>query len=361
MSGAKRRPKRNTKQEQIAATIRRQIIAGQLTSGTKLPTYEVLEEEFDVSRMTMQQAMGLLKNDGFVNAVERRGMFVSNRVPHLNRFGFLLPSHERNNHFWELLLSQAKCYAEEMGYEIVVYRRLGRDHESSSEWERLMEDLKAERIGGMFIPFPLQECRDLSVFEDSSFPKIVFSETDVSNASLVVLNNKEFVVKALDYFIERKHDKVAFLCQWGKPPIYYYFIEEVKKRGMQTKEAWQFSLQNYETADNVIQLLMSLPTDQCPNAVFIADDHLTEHASRGLIKSGVKLGDEVTVVAHHNWSGEFKPLLPIQYIGYDIRDIITKSIGTMRQFQQTHQIKTEEGFDPLFQGDFNSQANGNLV
>lgn len=358
MRSVKRRPKRNTKQEQIVATIRRQIISEELISGSKLPTYDVLEKEFKVSRMTMQQALGQLKNDGFVNAVERQGMFVSKRVPHLSRFGFLLPSHERNNHFWELLLSEAKLYAEEMGYEIVVYRRLGKDYESQSEWERLVDDLKAERIGGMFIPFPLRECQHLDVFKDSSLPKFIFNKTDVPNVSQIELNEKEFVVKTLDYFIERNHNKVAFLCQWGKPPIYHYFIEEAQKRGMQTAEAWQFSLQNYETADNIMQLLMSMPVNQRPNAIFIADDHLTEHASRGIIKSGVKLSRDVSIVAHHNWSGKFQPLLPIQYIGYDIRNIIENIIEAMRQYHLTKKFIEKKVFNPLFEEDYNFKTTG---
>jgi GntR family transcriptional regulator len=66
---------------QIADLMRQRITRGQWVKGEKLPSLEVLVEQFGVARVTVRQAMELLARDGLVSAQRGRGTFVTDRPP----------------------------------------------------------------------------------------------------------------------------------------------------------------------------------------------------------------------------------------------------------------------------------------
>ena len=61
--------------EQIAATLRHEIITGQLLAGTKLPQIETAQR-FGVSTTPVREAFGLLQRDGLVQIDARKGVTV---------------------------------------------------------------------------------------------------------------------------------------------------------------------------------------------------------------------------------------------------------------------------------------------
>ncbi len=64
-----------TMAEQIAATLRHEIITGQLSAGTKLPQIETAQR-FGVSTTPVREAFGLLQSDGLVQIDTRKGVTV---------------------------------------------------------------------------------------------------------------------------------------------------------------------------------------------------------------------------------------------------------------------------------------------
>jgi len=62
---------------QIETILRRKILSGELPPLTPIPTEDALAQEFDVSRITIRQALGLLEKDGLVIRQRGKGTFVS--------------------------------------------------------------------------------------------------------------------------------------------------------------------------------------------------------------------------------------------------------------------------------------------
>jgi DNA-binding GntR family transcriptional regulator len=60
--------------QQVAARIRERIRAGEL--GPRLPSYMNLAHELEVSPMTVQRAIGVLRDEGLVVTYPGRGTFV---------------------------------------------------------------------------------------------------------------------------------------------------------------------------------------------------------------------------------------------------------------------------------------------
>jgi len=66
---------------QVADVMRRRIARGTWPQGHRLPSLELLKDEFGVARVTMRQAMELLTRDGLVSPQQGRGTFVTGRPP----------------------------------------------------------------------------------------------------------------------------------------------------------------------------------------------------------------------------------------------------------------------------------------
>jgi GntR family transcriptional regulator len=66
---------------QVASVMRQRITTGRWAEGEQISTLEELEEEFAVARVTVRQAIELLRAEGLLRAQQGRGTFVSGRPP----------------------------------------------------------------------------------------------------------------------------------------------------------------------------------------------------------------------------------------------------------------------------------------
>ena len=79
-------PKRNDdrpRHEQIAADLRKQILAGDLLPGTPLPSTPRLVERYGAANPTIQKAIRSLKDEGFLYSQQGKGVYVRSRQPFL--------------------------------------------------------------------------------------------------------------------------------------------------------------------------------------------------------------------------------------------------------------------------------------
>lgn len=67
---------------QVASVMRQRIDTGYWLEGSKISTLEELEQEFAVARVTIRQAIELLREEGLLDAQQGRGTFVSGKPKH---------------------------------------------------------------------------------------------------------------------------------------------------------------------------------------------------------------------------------------------------------------------------------------
>jgi GntR family transcriptional regulator len=65
---------------QVASVMRQRINSGYWAEGEQISTLEELEEEFSLARVTIRQAIELLRAEGLLQAQQGRGTFVSGRA-----------------------------------------------------------------------------------------------------------------------------------------------------------------------------------------------------------------------------------------------------------------------------------------
>ena len=64
---------------QVASVMRRRIEAKQWRPGEKISTLVELEQEFQVARVTVRQAIDILREEGLLHSQQGRGTFVADK------------------------------------------------------------------------------------------------------------------------------------------------------------------------------------------------------------------------------------------------------------------------------------------
>ena len=336
---------------QLVNILQDRIIANQWPAGTRIPSYEELLKEFQVSRVTMQQAIGRLKDDGYLVSKERQGLFVSKSLPHINRIGFVLPHVEKESNFLMTLINSAMDIAGGLGKEFEVYRNIAEPYSTSESRNKLIYDINSKRLAGLIYLFSLsKECSNPSLYSDNEIPKIVFNDDKLPNSIRFSLDNLSLVTRALDHFEEQGCKRIAFLCQWDNPPTLSFFRDEVKKRGLHSPFEWQITFHNYNvsSADQVTRLLMSLPKDQRPEGIFIGNDQLAMPVVKGIVASRINVPEELQIVSHCNWGEALPDIIPVTYLGFDSNLIIRNSIKVFDDFYHNKEMKEQINVPALF-------------
>src|SRR4051794_28183739 len=85
---------------QVASVMRQRISARQWRPGQKISTLAELEQEFQVARVTVRQAIDILREEGLLRCQQGRGTFVAEKPP--SRHWFKLATD------WNVLIATIK-------------------------------------------------------------------------------------------------------------------------------------------------------------------------------------------------------------------------------------------------------------
>jgi DNA-binding LacI/PurR family transcriptional regulator len=109
------------KYQRVAADLKDRICGGEYLPGAALPSLTQLGDQYDVSQMTVRQAVRLLVEQGLVKTVARKGLFAaagdSRETPLVERrVGMLLP----NVPIWSPLYSALFHELHELGHDVLM-------------------------------------------------------------------------------------------------------------------------------------------------------------------------------------------------------------------------------------------------
>lgn len=351
--------RKTSKWKRVEQAIKELIVSGQWKLGEKLPTYDELEIQFQVSRITLQQVVAQLKRDGYITSRARQGLFVSLHPPHLTRIGIVIPRDEAQVRFWYEVVKTARIVAEHLGRELVIYRNM----EVSEEAERqLMLDVENRLLSGILFLYSISAGeRGYSIFRDPQVPKAVPASTFLrgkrpSGLTLCFqLDERRMVCRALDYLQKCGCSRIAYFGNIGGSAVGTTFVDEIGSRGLYSPEEWHFpvAMQNVEIAGKIAQLLMALPEQKRPDGIFIGDDNFTSIVVKGLASTKVRLPDELPVVAHYNWSVGSRDHFPVKCLGFDLKSMLQRIFEAFQTFYETGTLSQTLLEPPVFEEELN--------
>lgn len=311
----------------------RKLIFSQFTKPDQpFMTYDELEQKFSCSRTVLQTAIEELKKEEILISRGRSGLFTNPKSPQYIRFPLSFP-YSSEDPEWSLLMAtlimQAHRIEKEEGINIPLYTGV---QKGSETFQQLTKEIEDYGIAGWISYKAQREIYSEPGVNRNDLPRIALMPTSHTNFPVrtVTTNALTFWQKAWHWLKEKKCDRIAIMGLTEAPEWTNQGLSA--ETGLNIPLHWIQSVDRRypETAFNLIGLLMDYPEDQRPNAIIISDDNLVDPVVAGIMKNGLRLGQDLEVVAHCNWPLISPSNMPIHRIGCDIYTILKKSIAYLR-------------------------------
>ena len=165
---------------------------------------------------------------------------------------------------------------------------------------------------------------------------------------------ERFFDRALDYLASRNRRRIAILRAPGS-----IGVEEAQMKlllathNMVCPSCWNilFSLDVSEAAQNIMRLMMRPGQVDRPDGLVITDDNLVDDTIAGLVAEGIKVPDELEVVAHCNFPWPPLKTLPIKRLGLDVTSLLRRGIALIDHKRAGHRIPSVVHIDAVWEAD----------
>lgn len=333
--GRTRKRRSAAKQDKLAASLRKRIITGKYPPGGQLPTQRELAQRFGVSGTTVQQALLRLAREGFVQARTIRGTTVVDHPPHLCEYGWVFQLKANDEAWKHTQFSLAvRRSVEDMSRppERSIRQFFGVDsHPEQEDYQKLRHDLAAKRLAGVIFhdPYHFRLTPLAGLLNNHGVPMVGIMSGHWSPPvpNLVGVTHQRGVVeRALDWLRDRGRRRVAAICISGDGDEFIHELERAAaERDIITHPHWIHGGHppNRTWVRHVIHLLMHDGHSERPDALLITDDNLVEEATLGLRLAGVRVPQELDIVAHANFPYPTRSLCQAKRLGYDARNIVS--------------------------------------
>lgn len=334
------------KRSKVYEFFRRQILAGRLQAGAQLPAQTALAAQFKVSPVTVQRSIEALVQQGFVRTQPRGGTFVAERPPHLCRYGLVFVDTPELPQTWTLfhnaLANEAISLSRSNGWRIDAYHGVD-GHVDCDAYQRLLDDVREGILGGVIIAAYPSALLSTPLLQDPDLPRVaIMGVPGIAGIPRVWVDLEGLVDRALDELAATGRRRVAIVLSDGMYrhcPDYY--LPALQKRGFPAHPWWIQILERrpVEAVRHAVQLLMRPGQTDRPDALLVLDDNLVENACAGLVAAGVRVPDEVSVVAHCNFPWPPPAVLPLRRIGFDARQVLVSSVECINRQRRGENIE----------------------
>jgi DNA-binding LacI/PurR family transcriptional regulator len=318
------------KSESVMESLRGDIVNGVYRPGHRLPAMTEICNEFGIGVSSVQRALSRLADDGFVEMkAKRHGTFVAKHPPHLCNYALVAPVYEQ----WSRLYMAIRKAAGTVQSETV---RFG-EYITSSEVgqregvRRLCDDVCGHRVGGVILAGSFGELAGTPALEQRGVPRVRVHDTPGSDVPVVWMDmHGSFITRAVEYLKSRGRRRIAHLRLVTEINSRRRFDAALANAGIEVRPYWVQPVLGgaieEETAGNAVGLLMQLEGDKRPDGLIIHDDNLVNHAAAGLMAYGIKVPEELEIVAHYNYPSPVPSVLPMKRLGFDCRMFLRKSV-----------------------------------
>lgn len=316
---------------EILSDLRRRITANQWPPGGQLPTREEIETRYKASSRTVQRALSQLINDGFVRADGRHGTFVADHPPHLSNYGLVFPfcpSQSGWSGHWEALTTAARAAMQGKPGTITQY--YGMESPSNrAAYETLLRDVRSHRLAGLIFSSPPYLLARTPVLLEKGIPRVaVMTPGMFAGVGAVVYDADSYIAKALDYLAGHGCRRIGIIAHASRgsenTEAHRMLLDQIAARGMEVRPQWVqgVTLHTPGLTRNLVELLMRRPERERPDGLLITDDNIVTDVAAGLQASGVRVPDDVRVVAHANFPCPPRAAVPVWYLGYDMAEAL---------------------------------------
>lgn len=346
----------------------RSLVVGEraLRPGARVPTRSEIGDHFGVSAMTVQRAFDRVIDEGFLAVAGNAGTVVSDHPPHLHRFVLSVPGHPGDSRwvrFWDLLAHEANRWSDDAHSHMVV----AQDADPALDAvvaERLAHEIADHRVAGILFVTD-SPWITASLLRGTDIPRLAFTglkaNSDVPGISLGGEGTLWFT-RAVERLHERGRKRIALITVpgLGQPRQLELWQRLLEQRGLTCDPALIQMAGQWDArwATNLVFSLFRGPADQRPDALVVADDNLVEQVCAGLYRLGLRVPDDLDVIAHANFPLAAPAALPFTRLGFDIPQVFALAMDLLLRQQRREGVPRVTAVHPRFEDESEQRSEG---
>ncbi|MBA2479462.1 MAG: substrate-binding domain-containing protein [Planctomycetes bacterium] len=304
--------KRTPLHQQIAAILRREITE-RMKPGDKLDAESRLAERFEVSILTIREALSALAQEGLLERRHGSGTFVS-RIEDTRQVAVLIDadiSHPRTSPFFLMVTQRLRAYFKDHGYEARLYvghaQPEGRAP-TALTCQEFLDDVARKAIRGVAavstLPFPGW----LGQLSRQGVP--VVSHGDARFPYNIDLDYSQLARDAVRRLADGGCRRIAMVA-WDpqRGPHVTSFKEAVREVGASTHEEWiRTDLFPVSTGAGWAQFRELWASNrEKPDGLVVSDDSLFPDVIAAIRDLGIRVPADLQIAAHGNTGAVLRP------------------------------------------------------
>ena len=320
------------RQNYVADALRLDIVSGVVKPGGRMPSHVELVGRFGVSGVTIQHALNQLIRDGFLYALARKGTFVVQDPPHLTHYAitfYTQPSQPSWPQFWVALSREAIAMQQAGSRQLSMFYGI-HGWSPGSDYQKLIALASRHQIAGLIFTSDPHSLAGTPLMTEPGIPRVAITpSTAYEGVTAVSLELESFAQRVAASLDGNRRVAVLTTPQYPNDSLRACICEYAK--GVEMRPEWMLAVrvEDAEWARNAAQALMSADRRRRPNVVIITDDNLVPHATAGIAACGVRVPEELDVIAHCSFPLLTPCSVQVRRLGYDVRAVLQACIDTI--------------------------------
>lgn len=357
------------KRQAILAELTRRIVGGSWHAGSRIPTQAQLELEFDAGNPTIQDVMDRLCAAGFLEARGSRGTFVVAHPPHEVDFALVFPGHPYGDGYWSRFWTALEQAAHRLasgagkGWRFHSYYDIN-GHVDTEDYGQLQARLASRALGGLIFANQPVELLDSPLLSTPGVPQVALSagwQPGMPEVMTCYPELSSFMERAVAHLTSPaggQRRRLAALAFGLSEARVAEWVQVTHRHGAST-QPWL--IQNPDpykpvAIHNAVNVLLNQPPAQRPDGFVIADDHLVEEATRALAAAGVRMPQDMTVVAYTNFPAVPPACVPVTRLGFDAVALLTQCIATLSAARRGGPVARERFLPAVFEHELSAMT-----
>ncbi len=323
--------------EQVAGELRKQIVGGRWKPGAQLPPRIKLASDLGTCQATLQEAVSLLVAEGFVEVGTRKtGTRVAAAPPHLSWYRLIFPFGQNDwGQFWHALEAAARERTTERRKFVPFYGLSS--HRSIEQFQTIVDEVRTRSVAGLIFASSADELRKTPLLDQPGIPRVAIAfERQLPGIPKVSYDLEDFMTQSVKYLVSRGRRRLALLSAGGSELLSTFFERALAAHGLSSRSMWEQYAGKHAplAARNVVELLMHDGQVERPDGLIVSDDNLLTAAGEGLVRAGVRVPDDLLVVAATNFPNLVPCAVPVTRIGFDIPALLDLLVERLEQVRR---------------------------
>ena len=326
----------------IENELKKQIAAGEYSTGEALPSETILARKYNVSRMTLRKALKRLKDTGFIDSFRGAGNFIKTRIRDNIAIIASAPYlYSEQGFFYLKLMETAQRLIEKDGFHSSIHLGNDTNYRDSESFLDFLGTAALDSCAGI-ISMATGTRSEGRTLQSLGFPAVTHSIEVPTLDNCVVLDYGAFIDKALEVF--RKNGVSRFACMhWefpGKhlvPGYAHYALDQLLKSKLGPGVELVPIPYSSDAGDSYEIFKKFWKTPRHPRHILFTDDAFCAHACGAIKELGIKVPEELEIITHGNKGRRFDNPVPMTVIGFDPEEVMNVEWETLKDLIEKKQ------------------------